>query len=75
MKIKQVQICNFRSIKNLDFDFKDFTVLLGANNSGKSNILKALNFFFQNSERITLDDVFAVDQAARARAAHLLERC
>ena len=59
MKIKQVQICNFRSIKNLDFDFKDFTVLLGANNSGKSNILKALNFFFQNSERITLDDVFA----------------
>ena len=24
---------------------------------------------------VTLDDVFAVDQAARARAAHLLERC
>jgi len=59
MKIQRIQINNYRSIKELDIDVSDFSVLIGANNSGKSNILKALNFFFQGSEKITAEDVFS----------------
>lgn len=59
MKIKHIQINNYRSIKNLDFDISDFSVLIGANNSGKSNILRALTYFFQGSEKISADDVFS----------------
>src|SRR4030095_10572661 len=34
---------NFRSIEALDFEFSSVNALVGANNSGKSNILRALN--------------------------------
>ncbi|MGQ9498709.1 MAG: winged helix-turn-helix domain-containing protein [Desulfotomaculales bacterium] len=45
MKIKYVHIENFRSIKSLNFDFPEtgFLVLVGANNAGKSNIIRAIN--------------------------------
>jgi putative ATP-dependent endonuclease of OLD family len=45
MKLKHVHIENFRSIKSLDFDFPEsgFLVLVGANNAGKSNIIRAIN--------------------------------
>jgi len=51
MKIKSVAIENFRSIKCATFDFKDLIVLLGKNNTGKTNILKALDWFFGSSVR------------------------
>ena len=59
MRIKKIQIKNFRSIQFLDLIISDFTVLIGANNSGKSNILRALLFFFQGSEKISQEDVFS----------------
>jgi len=59
MKIKKVAIKNYRSIKNLELDISDFSILIGANNSGKSNILRALNFFFLGSEKIVSEDVFS----------------
>lgn len=45
MKIKKIYIKNFRSIKELSFTFpeKGFLVLVGPNNAGKSNILRAIN--------------------------------
>jgi predicted ATP-dependent endonuclease of OLD family len=43
MHIKRIHIENFRSIKTLDFDPPAYCVLIGENNSGKSNILRALN--------------------------------
>ncbi len=43
MKIERVRIENFRSIKTLDFEPGPYCVLIGENNSGKSNILRALN--------------------------------
>lgn len=43
MKITRMRIENFRSIKELDFEPRDYSVLIGENNSGKSNILRALN--------------------------------
>lgn len=47
--IKRVSIRNFRSIVSADFSAEDITVLVGPNDSGKSNVLRALNLFF-NSE-------------------------
>jgi putative ATP-dependent endonuclease of the OLD family len=49
MKIKKVKIRNFRSIKSLDVNFLPYMVFLGKNNSGKSNIMKALEVYFNAS--------------------------
>ncbi len=43
MQIKRIHIENFRSIKTLDFEPGAYCVLVGENNSGMSNILRALN--------------------------------
>lgn len=45
--ISRVKIERFRSLKLVDLnEFEDFTVFAGLNNSGKSNVLRALNSFF-----------------------------
>lgn len=44
--IKNIQIKNFRSIRNLQADASQLSVFVGKNDSGKSNILRALNLFF-----------------------------
>ncbi len=56
MKIREITIKNFRSVKNAKLATADFTVLIGPNNSGKSNILHALEFFFTPTMRINADD-------------------
>lgn len=43
MKISRIYIENYRSIKKLDFMPGNYCVLIGENNAGKSNILKAVN--------------------------------
>lgn len=45
MRLKQVIIKNFRSIKHLDFTFPEsnLLILVGPNNAGKSNIMRAIN--------------------------------
>jgi len=48
MKIKSITIHNFRSIKEAKFGPYDYTVLVGANNAGKSNVLTALRIFYEN---------------------------
>jgi putative ATP-dependent endonuclease of OLD family len=44
MKIVRVEIENWRSVKYVQFDPSDITVLVGANNAGKTNILSAINY-------------------------------
>jgi len=48
MKLTELKIENFRSFKDKTIRFDDYTCFVGANSSGKSNILTALNIFFQN---------------------------
>ncbi len=43
MAIRRISIENYRSIEQLDLEFSSVNALVGANNSGKSNILRALN--------------------------------
>lgn len=45
-KIRRITIKNFRSIVELTMDATDLTVIVGDNDCGKSNVLRALNLFF-----------------------------
>ena len=49
MKLKTVQIQNYRSCRNVEIKFGALQALVGANNAGKSVILKALDFLFNPS--------------------------
>lgn len=44
MRISKLKIHNFRSIVDMELSLSQRTVLLGPNNHGKSNVLKALEF-------------------------------
>jgi len=44
--VQSVVVQNFRSIAAIELEFADFNSLVGANGSGKSNVLRALNLFF-----------------------------
>lgn len=46
LKIKQIHIKNFRSIVNKVINVEQMNIFVGLNDAGKSNILKALNLFF-----------------------------
>lgn len=51
MKIKHIKIKDFRSIKNDSFSTTDFSILVGKNNHGKSNIFEAIDWFFNDLGR------------------------
>jgi predicted ATPase len=46
MRIRSVRIENFRSIRQQTIELDGYTCFVGANGSGKSNVLHALNVFF-----------------------------
>ncbi len=49
--LRHMKLTNFRSWQSLDIDLAPITVLFGANNSGKSNILSALLLLKQTRSR------------------------
>lgn len=49
VSIARIEISNFRSIQKMVIDSARLQVIVGNNDAGKSNILRALNLFF-NSE-------------------------
>ncbi len=53
MKLKSIHIENFRSIKNETIELDDYTCMVGANGTGKSTVLQALNIFFRNTAGVT----------------------
>jgi putative ATP-dependent endonuclease of OLD family len=44
VKLRRLQIENFRGIEKLDLELGDTTVLIGENNTGKTTVLEALRF-------------------------------
>lgn len=57
MKIQSVHIRNYRKLKNCHIDFGEKkTVLVGANNSGKTSAISAIVWFLKNTERFTLKE-------------------
>ena len=48
MKLRRLRIRNFRSIVDADIEVHDYTMIVGANNAGKSNIISALRAFYED---------------------------
>lgn len=60
-KIRRISIKNFRSIVELEMKATDLTVIVGDNDSGKSNVLRALNLFFNGQTNPNTPFSFADD--------------
>lgn len=50
MKLRAIQIHNFRSVLDADMEAHDYMLLVGANNAGKSTILNALRAFYDDAK-------------------------
>ncbi|MRC29436.1 AAA family ATPase [Bacillus thuringiensis] len=50
MKISQIQIENYRNLNNINIKLNRLVIFIGENNSGKSNLLKAITLPFLNDE-------------------------
>lgn len=73
LKIKKIVTKNFRSIENISIDCSNITTFVGANDAGKSNLLRALNLFFNDKTDHALPfqferdyNIFSQKQAKRA---------
>ena len=55
MKISSVRIKNFRALKDVTISFDTVTTLIGPNGTGKSTVLRALDWFF-NGKSGSLND-------------------
>jgi CRISPR-associated exonuclease Cas4 len=59
MRIREVKIHNFRSIRDLTLYCCPHVVFVGPNNHGKSNVLQALEFGLSTAYKVSGDDLFA----------------
>jgi len=50
MKIKKITIHNFRSILHQELNLNDYSLLIGENNAGKSNIFRAIRVFYEDEK-------------------------
>lgn len=57
--IDKIRIKNFRGLKNVEINLKPITILVGANNAGKTTFLRALNSVLGiTRNQINQDDLF-----------------
>ena len=55
MKLRQIEINNFRGIGYAKIDLENFNTLIGSNNIGKSTILKAIQLLLNTSNPTSED--------------------
>lgn len=61
MFISNISIKNFRNLDSISVDFKDgINLLIGQNNAGKSNLLRALGIIFDSStkKQLSINDIY-----------------
>ena len=56
--LKRVSIQNFKSLKDVTLDLQKINLLIGPNNSGKTNFLKALELLQLMTSRKKIEDIF-----------------
>jgi len=75
--IRIVSIKNFRSIHQVNFSTEYLTTFVGKNDAGKSNLLRALNLFFNNTTdhrtSFSFDRDFNRDAVVREKKAREIE--
>lgn len=59
--LTKIRIQNFRSIESMDINLGLTNLLIGQNNAGKSNFLKAINVALGASNDVSEADIFVVD--------------
>ena len=63
MYINKVVIENFRNFKSFEIELKAFTIIIGENNIGKSNLLEAISLVLSNDiqaykkRRLEIEDI------------------
>ena len=57
MWLRELLIQNFRCLEDITIPLDDLTVLIGANGAGKSSVLRALDWFF-NEGSLDLEDIY-----------------
>jgi predicted ATP-dependent endonuclease of OLD family len=63
MRLSKVEIWNYRSIKHISLDLGDCTIIVGKNNSGKSNIIHAIDLIIgEKWLKFTKEDFFDNDE-------------
>ena len=63
MIIESLEVEYFRSILKETLSLENLTALVGANGTGKSSFLHALNLFYSSSPKIDIDDFYNRDTA------------
>ena len=65
VRVTNVRVSNFRSLQNVDVSLEDLTVLIGANNTGKSTFLDALYLAIGASRKVLgQEDIYIkIDEA------------
>lgn len=58
MKLTRLRILNFRSCRDVTLEIGGMHALVGANNSGKSTVLRALDFLFNPSTKTLNEESF-----------------
>ena len=65
--IKKIHIKNFRSLVDESITLSNYNFFVGKNDSGKSNVLKALNLFFNNKTDFNTEFDFESDYSRFAK--------
>lgn len=56
MALSRIRVENYKSIKCCDIALNDLNALIGANGTGKTNLIEAINYFYLNLTQNHLDD-------------------
>lgn len=56
--LQRIRIKNFRSLQNVDLELSVTNILIGQNNVGKSNLMRAVDIAFNGSRTISEDDIY-----------------
>jgi AAA15 family ATPase/GTPase len=64
-RLSHLKVAGFRSIRDLDIDLGDLTVLVGANGSGKSNFVGFFNLLSAMLYAGTCNSMFSARAAPR----------
>lgn len=67
-KTSEVRIKNFRSIEYVEVNLADINILIGQNNCGKSNFLRAINVALSNTYPVSEQDIFVSDGEVLTKA-------
>ncbi|NQV50453.1 MAG: AAA family ATPase [Candidatus Marinimicrobia bacterium] len=58
MKIRKIEVSNYKSLKDIIITPSDLFALVGRNNSGKSNVISALKLFFDGTVKGMSEETF-----------------